>query len=104
MIMRIYELLHDDKNYYVVSEYLRGGQLFETLVKKLKEGSSMTEADVQKITKQLYLALNYMHEKGIMHRDIKPENILLESKKDFNIKLADFGFAAFFQHSTDAKK
>lgn len=104
MIMRIYELLHDDKNYYVVSEYLRGGQLFETLVRKLKEGTTMTEGDVRKIIFQLYLALNYMHEKGMMHRDIKPENILMESKNDLNIKLADFGFAAFFKESAEAKK
>lgn len=31
-----------------------------------------------------------MHSKGYAHRDIKPENILMD--KDFNIKLADFGF------------
>lgn len=38
-----------------------------------------------------------MHRKGIMHRDLKPENVLLNSKEvgNFDIRLADFGFAAF---------
>ena len=39
-----------------------------------------------------------MHKKNISHRDLKPENILLESKKldDLEVKIADFGFASFF--------
>jgi serine/threonine protein kinase len=42
------------------------------------------------------MALNYLHKTmRIVHRDLKPENILLVSpdKKNFNLKLADFGFA-----------
>jgi serine/threonine protein kinase len=35
--------------------------------------------------------VDYIHSKGLAHRDIKPENILLD--KDFNMKIADFGFA-----------
>jgi len=37
------------------------------------------------------LALEYCHGQGITHRDLKPENLLFDA--DFNLKVADFGFA-----------
>ena len=41
-------------------------------------------------------ALVHMHSKGICHRDLKPENILLTSRaSDADVKVADFGIAAF---------
>lgn len=34
-----------------------------------------------------------------MHRDLKPENLILASKdNDYNLKIADFGLAAFIQN------
>ena len=81
MIMQIYELLYDDKNFYIVSEYFRYGELYGYIRKRTwedKEGA-MTESEVKHVAFQIFYALNYMHNKGIMHRDIKPENILIDS-------------------------
>jgi calcium-dependent protein kinase len=33
-IMRIYELLHDDKFYFIISEYVRNGELYEFIVSR----------------------------------------------------------------------
>ena len=48
------------------------------------------------------LGLNYMHLESITHRDLKPENILLvsEDMNNFDIKIADLGFAAKFDKAT----
>jgi serine/threonine protein kinase len=41
-------------------------------------------------------ALDYMHKNDVVHRDLKPENIMLASKdNDYDIKIIDFGLAAF---------
>lgn len=47
--------------------------------------------NVRKIVRCIAEAISHLHVKGIAHRDIKLANVLL--KKDFTIKLADFGFA-----------
>ncbi len=62
--MRIFELLEDDEYYYIVSELLAGGELYERIV-KLKHFS---EKDAAYIINQILLAVNYMHSKNIIHR------------------------------------
>ena len=39
--------------------------------------------------------LHYLHEKGYAHRDINPEDLLLTF--DFNLKLAELGFATLWK-------
>ena len=72
-MVRVFELLQDDANFYIVTELVTGGELYDHII-KVKRISERSAADV---IKQLLLALNYMHEQNIAHRDIKPENILL---------------------------
>eukprot|EP00588_Corethron_pennatum_P018356 CAMPEP_0194305196 /NCGR_PEP_ID=MMETSP0171-20130528/2686_1 /TAXON_ID=218684 /ORGANISM="Corethron pennatum, Strain L29A3" /LENGTH=222 /DNA_ID=CAMNT_0039056649 /DNA_START=128 /DNA_END=793 /DNA_ORIENTATION=+ len=62
-------------NYYLVMDLLKGGELFDRVVKR----TSYNEADARLLCKLLLGAMEYMHGKGIAHRDLKPENIFLES-------------------------
>jgi calcium-dependent protein kinase len=56
-IIRIVDLIEDAENYYVVSELVKGGELF----KRLTKVSSFTESQVVDIIHQIMLGLNYMH-------------------------------------------
>lgn len=96
-IIRIIDLIEDTENYYVVSELVKGGELFKRLTKL----TSFTETQAADIIHQIMLGLNYMHLQNITHRDIKPENILLVSDEIncFDIKIADLGFACQIKES-----
>lgn len=93
-IMMANELLEDDQYFYIVTEILEGGELFDRLIAMGRFG----ETNAGYIVKQVLLALNYMHKQKMTHRDLKPENILLDSKnpKALEVKIADFGFSCVF--------
>lgn len=55
--MSIFELLEDDYNYYIVSEFLKGGELFDRIV-NLKH---FNEPKTIHVIHQILLALNYIH-------------------------------------------
>ena len=56
-IIRIIELIEDHHNYYIISELVRGGELF----KRLTKVSSFTEQQAADIIYQVMRGLNYMH-------------------------------------------
>lgn len=51
-----------------------------------------TEHNVKFYASQVYLALDYLHCRGITYRDLKPENLVI-SDVDGYISLVDFGLA-----------
>ena len=93
-IMQIYEVYNDKTNFYIVSEFCQGGELFDATSKK----GSFSENEAARIMKQVLSAICYSHQNNIVHRDLKPENILLDDKgSDLTIKIIDWGCAKSFK-------
>jgi serine/threonine protein kinase len=77
------------ENYkYIVLEYAEKGDLFDYV---FFPQSGFGEKIGKAIFKEILIGINSVHENNVAHRDLKMENIMLD--KDFNIKIADFGFA-----------
>ena len=74
--------------HYIVLELAQGGELFDFIAL----GGKFEEDVARLYSDQFLQALEYMHSVGICHRDLKPENLMLDGS--YNLKVADFGFAA----------
>lgn len=75
----------DEKNLYLVMEYIPGGDLMTLLMKK----DILTEQEAKFYIAETIIAIDSVHKMNYIHRDLKPDNILLD--KDGHIKLSDFG-------------
>jgi len=82
----------DNENLYMVTEYLKGGDLRYHLNKPRLQ---FTEKQAQFIAACLVLSLEFLHNNSIIHRDIRPENILFDA--DGYCKLSDFGIARIWR-------
>ena len=97
-IVRLFEVIEDDKYYNLLQEFCTGGELL-----KKTETTKLKEKEVAKIFIQIMSAVAYCHEKGIVHRDLKLENILFETEEpDSPIKIIDFGFSVLFENGVNS--
>lgn len=85
-IITIYDFGHENGRDYIVTEFVEGSTLRETV-----RGRNLTLSQILHIVVQVASALEAAHSAGIVHRDIKPENIML--RPDSYVKVLDFGLA-----------
>ena len=97
-IVKLFEYFSDNDKYYLITEYCKGGDLFD-LIKKKKKFSELSAAYIMF---QIFRALIYCHNTHhLVHRDIKPENIVVFRKNNamedlYDVKLIDFGISKIF--------
>lgn len=75
---------------YLIMEYLQG----ESLRSRLKNNKQIPLKQITQFLTQVCLALEFVHQQGVVHRDLKPDNIFFhqEAGKEI-VKLLDFGIA-----------
>lgn len=86
-ILSIYDIGVEQGSTYIAMEYIEGPNLNQYLGKKGK----LPVREAVNLIGQACLALEAIHQAGIVHRDIKPDNILIA--KGGLVKLMDFGLA-----------
>jgi Protein kinase domain len=88
----------EDQYYYLVLDYVSGGEMFDHLCIQ----GPYSEADAARFIQETASALAYLHGIHVVHGDVKPENLMLSSPhcSDAIIKLVDFGCAQV-THSGD---
>ncbi len=82
-IVSIYDVGVYENKYYIIMEYLEGGDLKQNVKRTLSIPQTL------KIIRQITSALAHAHDKGFVHRDIKSQNIMFRG--DGTAVLTDFG-------------
>ena len=59
--------MESTSNVYIVSEYQRGGELFDKIVASTR----LNEKSAYKYFAQVTTGVQFLHSKGIVHRDLK---------------------------------
>ncbi|KAK4661863.1 Protein kinase [Podospora pseudopauciseta] len=81
-------LMDNDKELWVVMEYMEGGALTDVI----ENNPVITEEQISTICLETCQGLDHLHAQNIIHRDIKSDNVLLDARG--NVKITDFGFCA----------
>jgi serine/threonine-protein kinase PpkA len=84
-VLHIYDVGQHGEHHYIAMEHLPGGPVLS------RRGPRRDYAFAVRVVREIALALDYAHRRGVVHRDIKPDNILL--REDGSAVLTDFGIA-----------
>jgi serum/glucocorticoid-regulated kinase 2 len=86
-IVRLRYAFQSDEKLYLVTDYYNGGSLFY----HLRKSRGFSDIRARFYAAELILALDHLHNSGIIYRDLKLENILMDHIG--HVALTDFGLS-----------
>mmetsp|Transcript_1923 Transcript_1923/g.4119 ORF Transcript_1923/g.4119 Transcript_1923/m.4119 type:complete len:1435 (-) Transcript_1923:42-4346(-) len=95
-IVKMMEFFYFKEHLIIVTELLRQNLYeFNKFIMENEEPVYFNRRRLCYITRQLLIALEYVHNLDLVHCDIKPENILMSSYSRCEVKLIDFGSSCY---------
>ncbi|MDE5071330.1 MAG: serine/threonine-protein kinase, partial [Trichodesmium sp. St5_bin8] len=85
-IPRLFAYFQEQREFYLVQEYIEG----QDISRELTPGRKLSESDTVALLKGILEALTVAHQNNVIHRDITPQN-LMRRRSDNKIILIDFG-------------
>jgi serine/threonine protein kinase len=86
-IVKLHYTFQTKTKVYFILDLLTGGDLYTHIEKKGK----FKEQQARFYAAEIVLALDHLHQQGIVYRDLKPQNIVIDNEG--HIKLTDFGLS-----------
>ena len=95
-IIRMIDFFYHKEHLFIVTELLKDNLYeFYKYNREHEENLYFTLGRLQKVSKQILEALEYMHSLNLVHCDLKPENILMKSYSKCQVKVIDLGSSCF---------
>ena len=96
-IVQLHASFQDDTKLYIVMNLVRGGDMYSMLCSR--DPGRLEANEVEFLSAELVLAIEWMHERRVAFRDLKAENLMITH--DGHLVVADMGLAKHWDVGLD---
>ncbi len=89
----VFACFEEENTLYLVREYIEG----QNLAQRLEKEGLLDETELVKLLRDVLLALNLIHQQGVIHQDLKPSNLIIRDR-DRRVLVIGFGTITAITH------